>query len=682
MKQLFCSLLAISYLVLLVPEPVSAASQSNIIFILCDDLGWGDLGTFYQNASTHPKKHVTPQLDRMALEGIQLRAHYCPAPVCAPSRASLLTGVHQGHAEVRDNQFDKMLEENHTLASVLGQAGYTTALIGKYGLNGLGHDPVSWTSYPTKRGFQEFFGYVSHYDGHIHYPADHWPLGNSEGHRTPKKLYHNEKEISAALSKCYTTDLFTAKAKHWIQNQVETESEKPFFLYLAYDTPHAALQVPSVAYPKGSGVDGGVQWLGEPGKMINTAVGEIDSYRHPDYIEKGWTDQEERFATMVRRIDNCVGDLLQTLRDLEIDQETLVVLTSDNGPHHESYLDGKEYDPTSFQSYGPFEGTKRDTWEGGIRMPTLAWWPGAIPAGGIDEEPSQFHDWLATFCDSANVMTPARCDGVSLLPALKGQGKRRASTIYVEYWQNGVTKPYSDFSASKRKRKRGQMQVVHVDGYKGVRTDIQSHDTPFKIFDLKNDPKELNDLAGTSSEFEALQSRMKDQVLRLRNPNSSATRPYDNEFVPAVASGKNLASGVTWSSYQSDSDYVPQTQALESLSQGVARTIEAIPTDLPGNVVTLRGYLRVPKDDTYSLVLATELGAFVRIHQVSVVDADFGYEPFSEASGSIRLAKGLHPFSVTVRKLPSKPLKLDLRLSPSGVAPRNLAANQLFYSKN
>lgn len=651
--------------------------QPNIIFILCDDLGWGDLGTFYQNASSHSKKHRTPQLDRMASEGMQLRAHYCPAPVCAPSRASLLTGVHQGHAEIRDNQFDKMLENNHTLASVLKLAGYETALIGKYGLNGLGHNPSSWTSYPTKRGFDEFFGYVSHYDGHIHYPADHWPLGDSEGHRTPKELYHNEEEISADLSKCYTTDLFTARAKHWIAQQVASPSNSPFFLYLAYDTPHAALQVPSVAYPSGNGVNGGVQWLGEPGKMINTAVGEIDSFRHPDYLNQGWTDQEERFATMVRRIDNCVGDLLQTLRDLEIDDETMVVLTSDNGPHHESYLDGKQYDPTSFQSYGPFDGTKRDTWEGGIRMPTLAWWPNKIAANSINERPSQFHDWLATFCDCAAVSTPARCDGVSLLPELRGTGPRADSTVYVEYWQSGVTKPYQDFAPDKRKSKRGQMQVVHLDGYKGVRTNIESHATPFQIFDLTNDPKELNDLANSGAKFSALENRMREHVLRLRRPNPTATRPYDFEYVPGIEPSGKLEKGVAWSCYESMDHYVPQTSSLTALREGTAKSIEAVPGDLPGNLVEVTSYVRVPRDGTYSIVLATELGAFVRVHQVSVVDADFGYESHSEANGSIRLAAGLHPFTITVRKQSDQPIKLDFRLSASGVAPRPISPNQL-----
>jgi uncharacterized sulfatase len=276
------------------------AKQPNVIFVLVDDLGWGDLGVFFQNESTHDRKHKTPHLDKMAAEGMQLRAHYCPAPVCAPSRASLLLGVHQGNAEIRNNQFDKALPPNHTIGSMMKAAGYRTAMIGKYGLQGKGDSAQSWPAYPTKRGFDEFFGYVRHVDGHLHYPAHNWPLGNSESHQTPKEVWWNENEVSANLQKCYTTDLFTAQSKKWIQQHQEQHADKPFFLCLTYDTPHAALQVPSVPYPAGLGINGGIQWTGEDGKMINTAVGEIDSFRHPDYTGKGWSDVEERFARLGR----------------------------------------------------------------------------------------------------------------------------------------------------------------------------------------------------------------------------------------------------------------------------------------------------------------------------------------------------------------------------------------------
>lgn len=653
----------------------AAADKPNVIFILCDDLGWGDLGVFYQNDSKHDRTHRTPGLDQMAAEGMQLRAHYCPAPVCAPSRSSLLTGVHQGHASVRDNQFDKMLIDNHTLGTVMQAAGYRTAIIGKYGLQGAGNSGPTWTSFPNKRGFDEFYGYVRHGDGHLHFPADNWPLGNSAGHRNPKEVWHNHDEVSAGLQKCYTTDLFTARSKYWISKHVQSQPDTPFFLYLAYDTPHAALQVPSVAYPDGKGLRGGVQWIGEPGRMINTAVGEIDSYRHPDYVGHGWTDVEERFATMVRRIDNCVADLLQTLRDLEIAEDTLVVLTSDNGPHHESYLAGKQYDPTSFQSYGPFEGTKRDTWEGGIRMPTLVWWPGHVPANQINQQPSQFHDWMPTFAALAGTVAPARSDGVSLVPSLTGESGQRPSTIYVEYWNRGTTREYADFAESRRRQRRDQMQVLHLDGYKGIRTNIQSHNDPFAIYDLTNDPRERHNLADTTPEFRQLQQRMQDRVLQLRRPNPTAARPYDDEFVPAVKA-KQLQPGLHWSAFAGDFHWVPQTGDLQPVAEG---TCDAPVTQQSGvDAVEFTGFVKVPRDDTYTFVIRTGTRAFLRIHDASVVDADFRYDSSQQRSGSIRLAKGLHPIRITCLADDSGNADPGLRWAASGIAPRAFAGGQLF----
>lgn len=669
--------LAMTWVLLgLCPATCSPAAQPNIIFILCDDLGWGDLGVFYQNHSQHDRTHKTPGLDQMAMEGMQLRAHYCPAPVCAPSRASLLTGVHQGHASVRDNQFDKMLIDNHTLASVLKTAGYRTALVGKYGLQGDGNSGSTWTGYPTRRGFDEFYGYVSHYSGHLHYPADVWPLGDSEGHCTPKEVWHNDEEVSAGLKNCYTTDLFTARSKFWISQHVQSHSNQPFFLYLAYDTPHAALQVPSVAFPEGLGLRGGAQWLGEHGKMINTAEGEIDSYRHPDYVGKGWSDVEERFATMVRRIDQCVSDLLQTLRDLNLAENTLVVLSSDNGPHHESYLRDKNYDPTSFQSYGPFEGTKRDTWEGGIRMPTLVWWPTHVPAGRINDHPSQFQDWMPTFAEVAGTVAPARTDGVSLIPTLTDNGPQRDSTIYIEYWNNGKTKPYQDFAEEKRNTTRGQMQVIQMDGFKGIRTNIQSHQEPFAIYDLVADPRERNNLAGSSPRFESLQQRMKDRVLQLRMPNPTASRPYDVEPVPAI-NVRGPQPGLSWSAYAGEFLYVPSVANLKPMAEG---TCTGPTVSFPGAAAfEFSGLISAPQDDVYTFVLRSSEKAFLRIHDAAVVDADFGHQPDKQQDGSIRLKAGLHPIRITCLANNKGEAALSVRWATSGVAPRPFSEDQIFH---
>ena len=641
-------LLAISLTSDTVAAEPAKSDRPNVLLIFCDDLGWGDLGCFYQNDSAHERRFATPQLDRMAAEGMQLRAHYCAAPVCAPSRSTLLTGVHQGHATVRDNQFDKALPDVPTLGTVMQAAGYRTAIVGKYGLQGEGNDPASWPAYPTRRGFDQFYGYVRHVDGHVHYPAHHWPLGNSQSHRSPKQVWDGDREVSDQLQNCYTTDLFTAKTKQILIDHANGGDEKPFFVYLAYDTPHAALQIPSTAYPEGSGVDGGIQWLGEAGKMINTAVGPIDSYRHPDTTGRGWTDVQERFATMVRRIDNSVGDLLQTLRDLQLDKNTLVVFTSDNGPHHEAYLAGANYAPTSFESYGIFDGTKRDCLEGGIRMPTLAWWPESISAGEINHDPSQSQDWLTTFADVAGIEPPARADGVSLLPTLTGEGKRANGTIYIEYFQNGRTPSYEDFAEQHRHAKRGQMQVVHVDGYKGLRYNVQNHDTPFEIYDLEDDLSETNDLASRGGRFEALQQKMKDRVLRLRRPNPSAPRPYDDALIPALdsdATSKPLQ--ITFRPGQFT--YVPRVgddSATEETPTPRAIGSLAEMDGLPAGVVHMTGMIEVPRSGRWQASLRGG-PAVMRVHDAAVIDSTL--RKVADATTSeVNLEQGRHPVTLTM----------------------------------
>ena len=630
--------------------------KPNIIFILTDDLGWGDLGVLYQNESKHDRKFKTPFLDQMAADGMQMRAHYCPAPVCAPSRSSLLTGVHQGHAVIRNNQFDKALEDNHTLGTVMKSAGYDTVMIGKYGLQGLkGETPDAWPGYPTNRGFDEFFGYVRHRDGHVHYPADKWPIGNSKGHRVGKEVWWNDKEVSKGLQKCYTTDLFTAKSKHWIMEHHAAKPDTPFFLCLTYDTPHGALQIPSVAYPDGKGVKGGLQWIGTPGEMINTAKGEVDSYRHPDYVNQKWSDVEVRFATMVRRIDNAVGDLLQTLKDLGIAENTMVVFTSDNGPHHESYINKVNYEASSFQSYGPFDGTKRDTWEGGIRMPTLAWWPGKIPAGKVNNQPSQFHDWMTTMADAGGITAPARADGVSLIPSLTEKGDQLPSTIYIEYSQNGRTKNYSDFMKSRRKQKRGEMQVIHVDGYKGIRTNTKSHEKPFAIYDLNADPGEEIDLAGTSDKFKVIGQKMLDRVLRLRIANETAARPYDNAEIPGYEKIDGIKPGdVKQWNYHGTFSYVPKVDSLEHQYETVSKTHPraskfglATSAEKVG-AIEFQVVMPIEEAGKYELSFVTGTKGFVRVHEAGVLDADFGYKSDSTKTATLNLGKGLHPVRITV----------------------------------
>jgi arylsulfatase A-like enzyme len=234
------------------------------------------------------------------------------------------------------------------------------------------------------------------------------------------------------------------------------------------------------------------------------------------------------------------------------------VFTSDNGPHHESYIAGQDYAPTSFQSYGPFDGAKSDIWEGGIRVPTLAWWPETIPAGYVNSHLSQFHDWLSTFVELAGLPRPAICDGINLMPHLTGHGTPESSTVYVEYLSPGKTPAYSDFEARKRGLVRKQMQAVFMDGYKGVRIDIQSHDDDFEIYDLSSDPGERNDLAHSSPAFALLNQRMKDRALQLHKASAEAVRPYDYLMIPAVPAPKKLDIGLHWKMQEGGCPWVAQ----------------------------------------------------------------------------------------------------------------------------
>lgn len=618
------------------------ASQPNIIFILTDDLGYGDLGVLYQNerAEAGMPHHLTPHLDRMAEGGLQMRRHYVSAPVCAPARASLLTGVHQGHAHVRDNQFDKALEENHTLGTVLREAGYATAVIGKWGLQGReGNSPGTWEAYPTKRGFDHFLGYVRHRDGHNHYPAHKAPQ------RPPVELYLGDQEISEQLDGSYTTDLFTAAAKQWIVTQRQERPDQPFFLYLAYDTPHAGLEVPAAPYPDGGGLHGGVQWIGEPGRMINTAREDVNSYIYPDYADQEWAGAYKRFATMVRRIDDSVGDLLQLLEDLEIEGETLIIFTSDNGPHAESYGYGG-YRPAFLESFGPLDGIKRDCWEGGIRVPTLAYWPEKIPAGRIDDTPTQFHDWMPTFAEVAGLPAPARTDGVSLVPTLIGNGRQPESNVYIEYQVGGRTPDYDPFEEDRRNRRRGQMQVVYSGGYKGVRYRIESPNDDFLIYDTRNDPGETTNLANEGEEFRRLQQRMKERVLQVRRPNPTAPRPYDDVPVPAVSVPDDRPPGLAFTAFEVKTPWTPDVKTLRT-APGQSGTVGGFDLGVRTRenhiVVQFAGLLRAPETGEYTFWLQTDRGAVMRLHEATVLDADGGYPSGSEQSATIHLEKGFHP---------------------------------------
>lgn len=634
--------------------------KTNIIFILTDDLGYGDIGAFYQlqraeqNERSEPWM-LTPYLDKMAEEGAKFTHQYSSAPVCAPSRASLLSGHAQGHANIRNNQFDKAIEDNYNMANVLKHAGYSTAIVGKWGLQGSDlweENGDSWPAHPLHRGFDYFFGYMRHRDGHEHYPKESL-------YRKVTDVWENKANVIDKLDKSYTTDLWTAVAKKWIQEHVQKEQGDPFFLFLSYDTPHAVLELPTQAYPEGGGLHGGVQWTGQAGQIINTANGTPDSWTHPDYDqatydhdknpktpEVAWPDTYKRYATSVRRIDDAVGDLMKLLKDLDIDSNTLVVFTSDNGPSIESYLP-PEYVPnlpTFFNSFGPFDGIKRDSWEGGLRVPTIVRWPAYVEGNRTIESPSALYDWMPTFAEVAGLSAPARVDGVSLLPTLKEETDQRESLIYVEYFERGKTPTFEEFADNHKNRRRNEMQMIRFEDYVGVRYDIQSHTDDFEIYDVVKDPQQIQNLA-QEGEMKDLQRKMKDKVLRVRHPDTSARRPYDGELIPAL--NEEVEPTLKWTVYNGDFKWIPHTESLTAEREGELKPYASYPHVKKGQLITLEGYIYAPHDGEYTFFIENKGKVLAKIHESLVFDRDYGYtEKDKNQEASVLLEAGFHPFKL------------------------------------
>ncbi|AGA79630.1 sulfatase-like hydrolase/transferase [Echinicola vietnamensis] len=633
------------------PAKAQSAKSPNIIFVLVDDLGYGDIGVFFQNErkSRNDRSEpwiMTPQLDKMAHGGAMLTDHYTAAPVCAPSRASILMGVNQGHAHVRDNQFDKEIGDNYTMGAVLKAAGYKTIAVGKWGLQGEEEGP-DWPTHPLKVGFDEYFGYIRHRDGHEHYPVEGIYRGSTE-------VYHDYETVEG-LDKCYTGDLFTAKAKDYIIKHRDKSPNQPFFMYLAYDTPHAVLELPTQEYPAGGGLNGGIQWLGKAGEMINTASGEVDSYVYPEFRhasydhdrnsatpEVPWPDTYKRYASVNRRIDDQVGDLMKLLEDLDIDDNTLVVFTSDNGPSRESYLPKEfaPYTPEFFNNFAHFDGIKRDVYEGGLRTATIVHWPARIKGGTVISSPSISYDWMATFADAAGAFVPVRTDGVSLLPSLTGTGNQEPSSIYVEYAQGGSIPNYAEFLEAHQGRKRGQMQMIRQGDMVGVRYDIQGQDDDFEIYDVTKDPQQGVDL---SDQRPALQAGFKTAALRHRISDPAAPRPYDESLVPSIEVG-NPQEGLTVKTYAINSSWIPKLHE-QPLTQKAVKSPSFREVPNRGNLVVWQGYVDVPTAGKYTF--SADRGTshfFMRIHDIGVLDGNFDLN--SIPKGTVYLAKGMHPVKI------------------------------------
>lgn len=357
----------------------------NIVFILADDLGYGDLGCYGQ------KVIQTPEIDALAAEGMRFTDAYAGSTVCAPSRCCLMTGLHTGHAWVRGNGGIPLRPNDVTVAEVLQRAGYRTGLVGKWGL---GREDS--TGIPNAQGFDYFFGYLDQGRAHNYYPDYLWR--NRE-----KVTLDNELEAPrvAKVRKEYSHDLFTDEAMGFI----DRNKDAPFFLYLAYTIPHANNER---GRAKGDGM-------------------EIPDYGR--YAEEDWPPSQKGHAAMITHMDRDIGRIKRRLQELGLDDDTIIFFTSDNGPHREG---GAR--PEFFDSNGPLRGIKRDLYEGGVRVPMIVRWPGKVAPGTTSGLPCAFWDFLPTAAELAGEAAPPNLDGVSLTPTLLGTGERQARHDYL-YWE-------------------------------------------------------------------------------------------------------------------------------------------------------------------------------------------------------------------------------------------------------
>lgn len=423
-----------------------AARRPNIVFILADDLGYADVGAYGQ------KKILTPNLDRMAAEGMRLTQFYAGSPVCAPSRCVLMSGRHGGHAYIRDNK--EVQPEGQwpipasikTLAEVLKESGYATGAFGKWGLGFVGTEGD-----PNRQGFDLFFGYNCQREAHNFYPDHLWR--NSE----KILLEGNSRGISG---KQYSHDLIEAEALKFITDN----RDLPFFLYTPFTLPHLALQAPEdlVAAYRG-------KWEDPP------YDGKKGYLPHPT--------PRAAYAAMVSRLDLSVGRILARIRELGLDNDTIVIFSSDNGPTH----DVGGADSPFFESAGSLRGLKGSVYEGGIRVPFIARWPGRIKAGTVNTLPSAFYDLMPTFAEIAGAMPPADTDGLSILPSLTGRGRQKLHGFL--FW---------DFNGY------GGQQAVRIGNWKAVRVDIGRGNTRIELYNLAEDVSEKNDV---SAKYPALVKR-------------------------------------------------------------------------------------------------------------------------------------------------------------------------------
>ena len=457
-------------------KKASTSATPNIIYIYADDLGYGELGSYGQT------KIKTPHLDRMAAEGIRFTQHYTSTPVCAPARAMLLTGLHGGHSFIRGNHelggFADTAERGQyplpktavTIADLLKTKGYSTAIIGKWGLG-----MANTEGNPQLHGFDYSYGYLDQKQAHNYYPTHLWENGKWDTLDQPYFYVHRklspdsatDEAFASFTGKDYAPDKMTEKAEKFI---LEKKSG-PFFLYLPYTIPHASLQVPE--------------------KWVNVYKGQFEE--QPYYGQQGYTPSKyplSTYAGMISYLDEQVGKIIDLIKELGLEENTLICFSSDNGATFNGGVDAR-----FFNSAAGFRGLKMDLYEGGIRMPFIARWPGKIKAGTVSDHVSVQYDLMATLAELTGTKAPPN-DGVSFLPTLLGKEKEQQphEFLYFEYPENG-----------------GQ-RAIRYGNWKAVKTGLKKNPAaPWQLFDLSKDPAETTDLANQHTEmlqrFDAIVAR-------------------------------------------------------------------------------------------------------------------------------------------------------------------------------
>jgi arylsulfatase A len=445
----------------------TASRTPNIIYIYADDLGYAELGCYGQ------KKIKTPNLDQLAAEGIRFTQHYTSTPVCAPARCMLMTGQHAGNSYIRGNyslgggysHLDggqmPLPESTYTLGHLMQDAGYVTGAIGKWGLGSFGT-----TGEPLKQGFDYFYGYLGQGQAHSYYPThlrenNTWDTLENDFFIPHVKINKNAstEDFQKFLGKDYAPDKMTEKAINFI----DENKEKAFFLYLPYTIPHASLQIPrdSEAYKK--------------------YEGRFDTLAY--YGDRGYTPHPQpraAYAGMITQLDMYVGQIRQKIKELGLDENTVIMFSSDNGTTFNGGVQA-----AFFNSTGGLRGLKMDLYEGGIRMPFIARWPGHIPAGKVTDHISAQYDVMATLADLLGVKPPSN-DGISMLPVLLGRDneQKKHEFLYFEY-------PEKD----------GQV-AIRIGDWKGVKIGLKSNpDIAWELYNLASDVSESNNVAAQHPEI-------------------------------------------------------------------------------------------------------------------------------------------------------------------------------------